>query len=121
MGRISFSVPVFLSINLCEHCGCQEHNAGILKPALKHTAKIFLYLFFFTVILDFVIETAGVERLSAYLLGDTWLQPAAAALIGLLPNCAASVMLTELYLNGALSFGSVTAGLCTGAGAGLIV
>ncbi len=107
--------------NLCEHCGCHEHNAGILKPALKHTVKIFLYLFFFTVILNLVIETAGVERLSAYLLGDTWLQPAAAALIGLLPNCAASVMLTELYLSGALSFGSVTAGLCTGAGAGLIV
>lgn len=110
-----------VSGGLCEHCGCHEHNAGILKPALRHTVKIFVYLFVFTLALNLCIELVGVKQLSEYLLGDTWLQPAIAALIGLIPNCAASVILTQLYLNGAISFASVIAGLSSGAGVGLVV
>lgn len=106
---------------LCAHCGCHEHNARILKPALNHTMKIFAYLFLFTAALDLCIEAVGVERLSGYLLGDTWFQPAVTALVGLIPNCAASVMLTQAYLSGAISFASVIAGLCAGAGVGLAV
>lgn len=106
---------------LCAHCGCHEHNAGIFKPALNHTVKISIYLFVFTVALNLCIELVGVERLSDYLLGDTWFQPAVTALVGLIPNCAASVILTQAYLSGAISFASVIAGLCSGAGIGLIV
>lgn len=90
--------------NLCEHCGCHEHKAGIAKPALRHTFKIFVYLFVFTVILNLGIEVIGIQRISEYLLGDTIFQPVIAALIGLLPNCAASVILTQLYLSGAITF-----------------
>lgn len=106
---------------LCHHCGCHKAGAGLLRPALNHTVRIFLYLFVFTVILNLVIEVFGIRQLSTFLLGNTPVQPLAAAVVGLIPNCAASVMLTQLYLSGAISFASVMAGLCTGAGVGLIV
>ena len=107
--------------NLCDHCGCHEAHAGILMPAWRHTFRLFAYLFIFTWILNLVIEVFGIEGLSRALLGDSVFQPVIAALIGLIPNCGASVILTQLYLSGAISFASVVAGLCTGAGAGLIV
>lgn len=106
---------------LCTECGCQEHQVGILLPAWRHTIRIFVYLFLFTCILHGAIELLGVEKISTMLLGDTIFQPVAAAVIGLIPNCAASVLLTQLYLSGAISFASVIAGLCTGAGVGLVV
>ena len=94
---------------------------GILRPAWDHTARIFVYLFLFNGVLNLCVTIFGIEQLSAVLLGDTMIQPVAAAVIGLIPNCAASVILTQLYLEGAVSFASVTAGLCTGAGIGLAV
>lgn len=106
---------------LCEHCGCHNHHAGIIKPALNHTIKIACYLFAFTLALNLCIQAAGIEQLSEYLFGGRWFQPAAAALIGLIPNCAASVMLTQLYLRGVISFASVLSGLCSAAGVGLLV
>lgn len=106
--------------NLCTECKCHEHE-GILHPALHHTWKIGLYLFLFSAILNLVIELFSIEQLSAFLLGNTIFQPLLAAVIGLIPNCAASIILTQLYLDGLLSFASVVAGLCTGAGLGLVV
>lgn len=105
---------------ICSDCHCEEEN-GILKPALHHTIHLFSWLLVLTLILNVVMELTGAEQLSAWLLGNTVFQPVLAALIGLIPNCAASVILTQLYLSGAISFASVVAGLCTGAGAGLLV
>lgn len=105
---------------LCRECGCHSHH-GILRPALYHTVKVFLFLLIFTGILNFAVEVLGMERISEILLADTLFQPLIAALIGLIPNCASSVILTRLYLSGVISFASVIAGLCTGAGLGLAV
>lgn len=106
--------------DLCKDCGCDEED-GILKPAVHHTLKIYSFLIVIIFALNLVVELLGTERLSAILLGNSVFQPLAAALIGLVPNCASSIILTELYLEGAISFASVIAGLCTGAGAGLLV
>lgn len=106
--------------DLCHDCGCHNHH-GIILPALNHTVKIVIYLFLFSAALNLLTETIGIEKLSAIFLGNTIFQPFIAALIGLIPNCAASVILTQLYLDGVISFASVIAGLCTGAGVGLIV
>lgn len=104
---------------LCEECGCEER--GVFWAALHHTGKVILLLFLINLALSYVIYFIGEEALSRFLLSGSILQPFLAALLGFIPNCAASVLLTELYLAGSLSFGSAMAGLCTGAGLGLIV
>ena len=109
--------------NLCreDDCGCHDEKAGLLKPALKHTAKIFLFLLVFTIALNVLLEVVGLDKISGLLLTDSPFQPVLAALIGLIPNCASSVILTQLYVQGVLSFGAAIAGLCSSAGLGLVV
>lgn len=104
---------------LCEECGCEEK--GVFRAALHHTGTVILLLFLVNLILSYAIYFVGEETLSLFLLSGSVVQPFLAALLGFIPNCAASVLLTELYLAGSLSFGSAVAGLCTGAGLGLIV
>lgn len=110
------------SHDLCEHdhCGCHEHG-GVLKPALIHTVKVFGFLLLFTVIIDLFVTFVGTEALSLLLLSDSVFQPFLSAIIGFIPNCASSVLLTQLYIEDTLTFGSLIAGLCTNAGAGLLV
>ena len=83
--------------------------------------KIFIFLFIFAVLINFAIHSLGEEALAKILLNDTVLQPFIAAAAGLIPNCVPSVLLTQLYLEGMLSFSSLISGLCTGAGLGLLV
>ena len=107
--------------HLCTHCGCHGEGHGILLPAIRHTAEVLLVLFLFTLGLNLLFELIGMENVSRVLLANSVFQPALAALIGLIPNCAASVILTQLYIDGVISFGSAIAGLCSAAGLGLIV
>ena len=106
--------------DLCRSCGCSDHS-GIVKPALKHTLRLTVYILAFTFILNILLEWIGTETLTALLGRDTWFQPLLTAFLGLLPNCASSILITELYLAGGISFAAAMAGLCAGAGVGLAV
>lgn len=98
-----------------------EESGSIWLAALRHTLEIFVYILVFSLVIDLVVEGVGPERFAAFLTSLGMAQPLLASLVGLLPNCAASVLLTELYLSGSIQFSSVIAGLCSGAGVGLAV
>ena len=106
---------------MCGHCGCHEDGHGILIAALRHTGEVVALLFVFTFFLNLLLELVGMEQVSRMLLADSAFQPVLAALIGLIPSCAASVILTQLFIDGIISFGAAIAGLCSAAGMGLIV
>jgi len=101
-----------------EHCHC-EH--GILKPALKHTLNISLFILIMTLIINIVFTYIGEDFLSKIFLKDTLFGPFITSLIGLIPNCGASVILTELYLNNAITMSALISGLLTGSGTAIIV
>ncbi|MBR0056987.1 MAG: arsenic efflux protein [Kiritimatiellae bacterium] len=104
-----------------EHCHHNHCNGGLFKTAMLHTLKVAALIFVITFALDFALEILGEKRTAALLLGGSRLQPVAAALFGLIPSCAVSVFLANLYREGAVTFGSVVAGLSTGAGMGTLV
>lgn len=98
-----------------------EEHSGVLLAALRHTVEIFLFILLFSFLIGFAFELIGEDTITTFLTGMGIFQPMAAALVGLVPNCAASVLLAQLYAQGAISFGSLFAGLCAGAGIGLAV
>lgn len=107
-------------VDLCEeeHCHCEK---SIVKSALKHTISILIYIFILTLIVNIIVSIIGEETLSSFMSKSKILEPIIASLIGLIPNCASSVIITELYLSSIISFGSLTSGLLVNSGAGLLV
>ena len=103
-----------------EHCGC-EHEENLFKSSFIHTIKTFIFIFIVTFIITLLFELFGEEHLSKILLKDTLLSPFITSLIGLIPNFASSVILTELYLSGAINFASIISGLLTGSGVAILV
>ena len=101
-----------------EHCHCEE---GIFKSALKHTINIFIYIFILTLVLNILIELIGIDKLETLVSRNILLGSLISGLIGLIPNCASSVVLTEMYLSGILKLGMMIGGLLINAGVGLLV
>lgn len=101
-----------------EHCDC---NHSILLSAIKHTLHITLFIFIITLIINTIFTLLGDNYLSKILLNNSILSTFITSLIGLIPNCAASVILTELYLNSTISLGALIGGLLTSSGSSLLV
>ena len=103
----------------CERERVQHHTLAYI--ACKHTIKILVFIFVVNVVLSAGISYIGSERLGAILASGSIFQPMIAAFVGFIPNCAASVILVQLSMEGILSFGALCAGLITSAGLGLLV
>ena len=105
---------------LCEHehCHCEK---GIFISSLKHTFNIVLFILIVSFLLNIGFEYLGEDVISKIFLKNNIFSSFISSLIGLIPNCGASVILTELYLNNTITFGSCIAGLLTGSGVALLI
>ncbi|MBR6072929.1 MAG: arsenic efflux protein [Bacilli bacterium] len=101
-----------------DHCDC-DHS--IIKSSLIHTLKTVLFIIIVTFIINLLFEIIGEDNLQQLFMKNTIFAPFIAALIGLIPNCGASIALTEFYLSDVISLGTAIGGLLTGAGVGLII
>lgn len=99
----------------------EEEKGGVFRAALIHTIHIVLFIFVITLALTLLVDLIGQQKIAQFLNAIPILGVFLAALIGLIPNCGASVALTQLYLAGMLSVGQMMAGLLVGAGVGLLV
>lgn len=107
-----------------EHCeceGCHCEKEGIFKSALFHTVKIFAFIFVISTFVHLAVEALGEDTLGKILTGAPILSCLFSAIVGLVPNCASSVILTELYVEGFLSLGAMMSGLLVGSGTGILV
>ena len=107
--------------HLCEkdHCDC-DHD-GIFVSSLKHTIKIVLFILIANVGINLIIHWVGEETLKNLLLNNNIITYFIASLIGLIPNCASSVIMTELYISNFISLGTLLSGLLTGSGLGVLI
>jgi len=105
---------------LCEHehCHCEE---GIVVSAAKHTLNIIIFIFIITLIINGIIEFIGEETIATFISQNIILGPIVAGLIGLIPNCASSVILTELFIENVISMPMLISGVAVNAGIGLLV
>lgn len=102
-----------------EHCHCKEE--GIFKSAIKHTLSIAGFILVITLVLNLLIYFIGEENISNLVLNMPVVGPLISGIVGLIPNCAGSVILTQLYLNNVISLGSMIGGLLVGSGIGILV
>jgi hypothetical protein len=102
-----------------EHCNCDEE--GVFKSSIKHTLNVFVYIFIISLILNAVIYFIGEDTLANLILNKPIIGPIIAGIIGLIPNCASSVLLTKLYLSNVISVSTMLTGLLVGSGVGLLV
>ncbi len=106
------------------HSHDHSHDHGwksILKSALKHTVQVIVFIFIITIVLNTVLEVVGEDVLTDFMQANPHFSVVISALVGLIPNCAASVVIAELYVEGALGAGAMLSGLLVAAGVGLLV
>ena len=102
-----------------EHCHCEE--SGIFKSSLIHALQIFAYILIISFILNLIIHFVGEENIAGLVLNVPVVGPLISSFVGLIPNCASSVILTQLYLENIISMGSMIAGLLVNSGIGILV
>ena len=121
-----FMVDLFSKKGTETHVGdvdCHDHkeSESLFVATLRHTLHVFIFIFITTLVLNVAVALIGEERFASFIENAGIFQIFAAGLVGMIPNCASSVLLTQMYTAGQLSFPAMFAGLCTGAGIGPLV
>ena len=106
---------------ICEHDHCSCDHDGIILSSIKHTLKIGLFILIANLLINIIIFKVGEDNVSKLLLNGNILTYFISSLVGLIPNCAGSVIITELYLSKMISIGTMLAGLLTGSGLGILL
>ena len=106
---------------LCEHDHCHCEEDGIFLSAVKHTLQITFFIMVIGFVLNLILHFVGEDALANLILNRPVIGPVLAGIVGLIPNCAASVTITQLYISGVISLGAMMSGLLVGAGVGLLV
>lgn len=101
-----------------EDCDCEDN---IFFASLKHTLKISLYIFIASIITSLIIDNIGYDAIKDFISNSRFLSYICSSIIGLIPNCAASVILTEVYMSGIITLGQLMSGLLTGTGIGILI
>ena len=109
--------------DLCEqeHCHCEEEENSVWKSALIHTVKVFGFVLIVSALLNLILECGGETALEWFADNHSIVAAILTGIVGLVPNCAASVIITQLYLKSLISAGAMMAGLLVGAGVGVLV
>lgn len=107
--------------HLCENEKCDCEHDGILKSTIKHTLNILLFIFLISLAFHIIIHFIGEENISNIILNKPVIGPIIAGVVGLIPNCASSVIITQLYLKELLSLGAMLSGLLVNGGVGLLI
>ena len=110
-----------INYEICDEDHCNCHEEGVIKSTLIHTLKTLLFIMLVSFLLNILLHFIGEDNLSKLFLKNSIFGPFISSLLGLIPNCGSSIVITELYLNGAISLGSAMAGLLTGSGVALLV
>ena len=98
------------------HCEC-----NILVETITECLQVGLYLFIATFVINYILSIFSLDAISNFVGSNIFLQPFITALVGLIPNCASSVLLVSMYVNGLIHFGSLVGGLSAGSGVGILV
>ena len=102
-----------------EHCSCDNHS--IFYSSIMHTLKIGLFILIANLLINFIIFEVGEDSISNVLLSKNVFTYFIASLVGLIPNCASSVIITEMYLSSFITVGTMLSGLLTGSGLGILL
>ena len=114
-------VDIVDDFGICENENCNCEEEGIVKSSLKHTIQIFTYIILISLIINFVIYFIGEENIANLIVNNSILGTLIASAIGIIPNCASSIILTELYLKEIITLGPMIAGVLVNSGIGILI
>ncbi len=109
-----------INYDICEsiHCDCKH---SIILSSIKHTIKTLIFIFIATLFINIIFEYLSINLINKIFLKNTYFAPLLSSLVGLIPSCGSSIILTELFINNTISFSALISGLLTNSGIAILI